>query len=283
MSCLMEDIVSTYDLDFKIVDMEIVGSRARGTAMPGSDLDVVVQYTGGLKEDAAFNIFNEERLKLDNIQVDINPIEEPLNKWLERNKEYMKKTVYIAGRPEAVKENGTRIAELETVLREAGYAVTGRAAKEPWQMSKAEFLKTAVPLPDRKDFLKAWLKDNENIPNFVNPKINYIPMRGYASLVFGNEKGQAVGVVTFAKGAIQHIAVSDKYKNKGIATQLLEESRKYGVRSIAGPVSPEFASIAHRFAVKQAFLEGKPVPPGVLGEYPDLATKAEKEKWRRTV
>lgn len=312
----------------------------------------------------------------------------------------MKKTIYIAGMPEAMKDNRTRIGELENMLREGGYGITGRKEKikempyleykayawedlehvaewfkrdlselsfefkyediekfkkqitemlkpteedrerielilkhlkegeppyaifvdksdnfilegrhrivafylyglkkipvyyvslktgmpeekEPWQITKEEFLKTATPLPDREDFLKAWLKDNEDIPNLVKYGINYIPLRGYASLIYGNEKGQAVGILTFAKDAVQHIAVSDRYKGRGIATQLLEESRKYGVRRIAGSISPEFAGIAHRFAVKQAFIEGKPVLTEVLKEYPDLMIKSQKQKWRK--
>lgn len=193
----------------------------------------------------------------------------------------MTKTVYISGMPEARKDNKARMQELGNLLREGGYQVTGRHQKEPWQMTGEEFAKTAVPLPDRKDYLKAWLKDNEDIPNLVKPGINYIPLRGYASLVYGNEKGQAVGVLTFAKDAVQHVAVSDRYKGRGIATQLLEESRNYGVRRVAGPVSFEAAGVVHRFAVKTAFLEGKPVPPYVLREYPDIAMKAEKQRWRK--
>lgn len=584
----IEDIVSANQLDFKIVDMEIVGSRVRGTATPESDLDVVVQYTGELKEDRAQDIFNYERLRLDNIEVDIAPIREPLKNWLERHRGYVKmhyddipypevieeikkipdvndprrinywvqkgnrwiyiegwcdkcllgtgfppmekggtfdkvmymedmtpkileakakekglkllrggfaetedkenlygvtwgifeaakpaaqgiltinytgyrgagvsktlppdheiitktlnemrreatlkidgkiigkvewigkrtglpygrrwnwwydseevnklrsekehgkrmnKTVYIAGLPEAAKENPARIAELENTLKEGGYGVAGRQAtlggtymppaggkepwqmtygeffphvgseytsgerfgiptknrvpiipetgylekgatpeervhravvrkalrekkpvphevlaeypdlariygktgnhlrvKEPWQMTREEFKKTAEPLQDRKDFIKAWLRDNEGIPNLMKPGINYIPQRNYAMLVFGNQSGQAIGVISMYKDAVEHIAVSDRYKGRGIATQLLEESRKYGVRRVIGKVSPEASGIVHKFTVKTAFLEGKPVPPEVLREYPDLMAKVEKQRWRR--
>lgn len=154
-------------------------------------------------------------------------------------------------------------------------------AKEPWQMTKAEFAKTAVPLPDRKDFIKAWLKDNEDIPDLVKPGFNYIEQRNGSLLVFGNQRGQAIGIISLRKDVVEHIAISDRYKGRGIATQLLEESRKYSVRRIIGAISPEAAGIAHRFMVKTAFMEGKPVPPEVLREYPDLMAKAEKQKWRR--
>lgn len=568
----IEDIVSTNGLDFKIVDMEIVGSRTRGTATLGSDLDVVVQYTGELKEDRAQDSFNYERLRLDSIEVDILSTREPLKKWLERHKGYVKmhyddipypevieeikkvpdvndprrinywvqkgdkiiyiegwsdkcllgtgfpsmekggtfekvmymedmtskileakakekglkllrggfaetegkenlygvtwgvfeaakpaaqgiltinytdyrgagvsktlppdhaviervlnemrreatlridgkiigkveylgrgvglphgrrwnwwydtdevdklakeyemnKTVYIAGKPEAVKENPGSIKSIENLLHQQGYGTVSRPqkepwqmtyseffpiagseytsgerfgiptknrapvipesgysekgatpeerihravvrkalrektpvpqevlaeypdlariygktgnhlprVKEPWQMTKEEFKKTASPLQDREDFVKAWLRDNENIPNKVRQGINQIPQKDGALLVYGNEKGEPVSVLSFRKDAVDAIAVSDRYTGRGIATQLLEESRKYGVRRTEGAISPEFAGIAHRFAVKTAFLEGKPVPPAVLREYPDLVEKAEKQRWR---
>lgn len=39
--------------------------------------------------------------------------------------------------------------------------------------------------------------------------------------------------------------------------------------------------VAQKFIVETAFLEGKPVPQGVLKEYPDLTGKAEKQRWRK--
>ena len=92
---------------------------------------------------------------------------------------------------------------------------------------------------------------------------------------------QAIGIISMRKDVVEHIAVSDRYKDRGIATQLLEESRKYGVRRIIGAISPEVAGIAHRFMVRTAFMEGKPVPQEVLREYPDLMMKAEKQRWRK--
>lgn len=192
----------------------------------------------------------------------------------------MTKTVYIAGIPEAQKDNRARMQELGNMLREGGFEMTGRGQKEPWQMTRGEFVKTAIPLPDRKDFIKAWLKDNEDIPDLVKPGFNYIEQRNGSLLVFGNQRGQAIGIISFRKDAVEHIAVSDRYKGRGIATQLLEESRKYGVRRVIGAISPEAAGVVHRFMVKTAFMEGKPVPQQVLREYPDLVMKAEKQKWR---
>lgn len=100
----IEDIVAANRLDFRIADMGIVGSRTRGTATLDSDLDVVVQYTGGLKEDRAQDIFNIEKLRLNNIEVDILPIREPLKRWLERTKGYVKIHYDDVPYPEVVEE-----------------------------------------------------------------------------------------------------------------------------------------------------------------------------------
>lgn len=58
----------------RVNDLEIHGSRGRGTARPDSDLDVVVEYEGSLREDDAFNFLNEDPLIYDGIKVDVNPI-----------------------------------------------------------------------------------------------------------------------------------------------------------------------------------------------------------------
>lgn len=277
------------------VQLSTIGARQKETGMGTRFVNALKQYSdySGKKlvipdiTAPAMPYWNRFRwLVDDHVRID----DCGKNYWPPNTKSYtprkvterqMNKTIYIAGMPEGVKENGTRMQELQSLLREGGYETTGREEKEPWQMTRDEFARTAMPLPDRKDFIKAWLKDNENIPDLVRPGFNLIEQRNGSLLVFGNQRGQAIGIISFRKDAVEHIAVSDRYKGRGIATQLLEESRKYGVRRVTGQVSPEAAGIVHRFMVKTAFLEGKPVPPYVLREYPDLVMKAEKQKWRR--
>ena len=62
--------------DAKIITIRPYGSRARGTAKNSSDLDVVVQYEGDIREDDMFSILNyeDDKLFIDGIEVDINPI-----------------------------------------------------------------------------------------------------------------------------------------------------------------------------------------------------------------
>ena len=78
--------------DVEINDLEINGSRNRGTAKENSDLDIVVEYTGDIREDDLFNILNEDPMYIDGVQVDINPINEydtgTLKDFMERSNKY---------------------------------------------------------------------------------------------------------------------------------------------------------------------------------------------------
>lgn len=65
-----------YEIDAKMIDVVVSGSRCRGLEQEGSDLDVVVEYTGREREDDLFHIFHEDGLMIGGIKVDINPITE---------------------------------------------------------------------------------------------------------------------------------------------------------------------------------------------------------------
>ena len=84
------------DSGVEIVGMKVIGSRTNGTAKDDSDLDVLLEYKGDMSEDGLFNILNdaENRLEIEGIPVDINPITEgksgTIDQFLERNKDYKK-------------------------------------------------------------------------------------------------------------------------------------------------------------------------------------------------
>lgn len=69
-------LFGTKEDEFKYIDMKFVGSRVNGNNREDSDLDVVVYYSGKMKEDGLFNLLNDDsnRLFIDGIMVDINPI-----------------------------------------------------------------------------------------------------------------------------------------------------------------------------------------------------------------
>ena len=63
------------DEDISVKQVTIIGSRSIGEAHEGSDLDILLEYDGeGVKEDTLFNALNENRLEINGIPVDINPI-----------------------------------------------------------------------------------------------------------------------------------------------------------------------------------------------------------------
>ena len=80
----IEEMVSYYvqakiienDLDVQVENVILSGSRSRGIEKNGSDLDVVVDYKGTIREDDFFNILNEDGFTIAGIAVDINPITE---------------------------------------------------------------------------------------------------------------------------------------------------------------------------------------------------------------
>lgn len=59
---------------FTPVRMKVIGSRAFGMAREDSDLDILIEYEGSAREDAVFNLLNEEHLKIAGITVDFFPI-----------------------------------------------------------------------------------------------------------------------------------------------------------------------------------------------------------------
>lgn len=85
---ILEKLIVGTDMaeDIKVINgLEIHGSRGRGTARPDSDLDVVMEYEGEAKEDAIFNILNEDPMYFDGIKIDVNPIRSEQTGTLEEN------------------------------------------------------------------------------------------------------------------------------------------------------------------------------------------------------
>lgn len=98
----MEEMVSYYvqakiienDLDAQVENVTLSGSRCRGIEKTGSDLDVVVDYKGTVREDDFFSILHEDGFTIAGIVVDLNPITEDktgsLAEYLELVEQYLK-------------------------------------------------------------------------------------------------------------------------------------------------------------------------------------------------
>ena len=72
----VQSVLDDMELGAKVVDVAVSGSRCRGIEEEKSDIDIVVEYAGNIKEDVLFNALHEDGLKLGGIDVDINPITE---------------------------------------------------------------------------------------------------------------------------------------------------------------------------------------------------------------
>lgn len=90
----INDVMRDNDIHAEIIGMDIHGSRNRHDARPDSDLDVVVEYRGDIREDDMFNALNgeEDALSINGIKVDINPIRKEetgdLQNYMKQSEEY---------------------------------------------------------------------------------------------------------------------------------------------------------------------------------------------------
>ena len=95
-------------LDAEIVDVVLSGSRCRGLEKKGSDLDVVVEYKGSIREDDFFNMLHEDDYEISGIKVDINPITEgktgKLETYLPGVEEYLREKEMERNERKSVRE-----------------------------------------------------------------------------------------------------------------------------------------------------------------------------------
>lgn len=94
-SALEDNGYSAEDLD--VIEIQLHGSRLRGTARPDSDLDAVVEYSGDFREDDLFDLLNEDPLFIEDVQVDINPITGSMSSYMSRSNAYDKQKRIEAG------------------------------------------------------------------------------------------------------------------------------------------------------------------------------------------
>ena len=73
---MVQETIDTYNLDARIKDVILTGSRCRGVERKDSDIDVVVSFSGKEREDDLFNLMHEELTMTGGAVLDINPINE---------------------------------------------------------------------------------------------------------------------------------------------------------------------------------------------------------------
>ena len=71
---IVQGIVNDYGMDVIIEDVVVSGSRCRGMEEKGADLDVVLYYSGSVREDDLFNTLNQGNIIMGGVKLDINTI-----------------------------------------------------------------------------------------------------------------------------------------------------------------------------------------------------------------
>lgn len=79
--------------EFNFEDIRIYGSYSTGKNKETSDLDFIVQYSGSMREDDAFNMLNNEKLTIEDangrtVEIDINPINVDKSGTIDENLKY---------------------------------------------------------------------------------------------------------------------------------------------------------------------------------------------------
>lgn len=112
------------DVD-KIVDIYITGSMVYGTSTKNSDIDVVVEYKGDIREDSLFDIANDDPIELNGVKLDINPIKEEksgtIADQIEKEKKYFNEVAdakYLSKAYAKAKQDGSN-PELVKAVDEA--------------------------------------------------------------------------------------------------------------------------------------------------------------------
>ena len=87
----IENILTEYDVtedEFKLEDIRVYGSYTTGKNKDTSDLDFIVQYSGSMREDDAFNMLHDEGLSIEDkdgreVVIDINPVNPEMSGTIE--------------------------------------------------------------------------------------------------------------------------------------------------------------------------------------------------------
>ena len=117
----IEEIASDWNEDIDVVDVKLHGSRVRGDSRDDSDIDVVVEYSGDVREDDLFNELNRNPLMFEGVRIDVNPIcadkGETMADYMKRSDEYDHRK--LAGR-DGASDEAAKMDEEYMALAKAG-------------------------------------------------------------------------------------------------------------------------------------------------------------------
>lgn len=151
--------------------------------------------------------------------------------------------------------------------------------KQPWEMTKEEYIYGTKP--QREGYsegilsLKGLGKPGIEIEQ-RNIKVGNRIDEG-VDITYRNQDGLPIAIARLSKDTNGKLAVDDfgVRKKSGLlrgraVLAIGEEIEKLGANRPLDVMSPDAAKVYHHRLVQQALSEGKPVPPEVLKDYPDL-------------
>ena len=134
--------------DITIKNITVVGSRSRGEAHEGSDLDILVEYEGDFREDALFDILHEEALDLEGITIDINPINPHYSltteQWLARDAQWREEDRQNVKSDENENVQSKNIRSMQTSVIKSNLQVLADRLL-PGTQSRVRFMKPQDP------------------------------------------------------------------------------------------------------------------------------------------
>lgn len=163
--------------EFSLKSVTPIGSRTNGTALPGSDLDVLVEYEGTMREDDAFNMLHGDNplgegvLEIEGIKVDINPIRPQesgtAKGWLKKNESFRKREAHIKAQDAAFSLIRTNINEvLSEKLQRQLDDIDGMIRTASSRQERESFMR------DRADAIQKELKSDAHYPVHVVTREN---------------------------------------------------------------------------------------------------------------
>jgi len=165
----------------------------------------------------------------------------------------------------------SRTVQPETVV------VPEQVAKEPWEMSKAAYEQKGVGLPDGHPIRNETYELNNEKKAIEKQILDIAPKWQKTNFADVETRRSTIGAAHEWSGTGIEDALKKNYRGANkVPMELKQRHAEIDARlqSLSEQADTE---LSHRTQVESALAEGKPVPPEVLADYPDLAPAVKPE------
>lgn len=157
--------------EFNFEDIRVYGSYSIGKNKVTSDLDFIVQYSGSMREDDAFNMLNDQKLTIEDVngktvEIDINPINVATSGTIDENLKY-----FDSLQPKFQSIEAAGAEKNQTAL-----------AKQEWKKKGTE-----------SKFFKKWFGDSKIVDENGKPLVVYHGSRSEFGIFSKDKGGQLEG------------------------------------------------------------------------------------------